>query len=117
MVYGIYLDEYTWLAPAATRRSEEHIYSAASCPLTGWRLRPTGGSVLSWNGRERRCPSPDLRIVVIALTHDLTVVTGNVMHFARVPGLQVETWLVAALVGAGPAAVGGYDALRLRRRH
>ncbi|OGT25341.1 MAG: hypothetical protein A2Z17_04635 [Gammaproteobacteria bacterium RBG_16_66_13] len=36
---------------------------------------------------------PDLRIAAIALTHDLTVVTGNVRHFARVPGLQVENWL------------------------
>jgi predicted nucleic acid-binding protein len=37
---------------------------------------------------------PDLRIAAIALTHDLTVVTGNVRHFSRVPGLRVENWLV-----------------------
>ena len=36
---------------------------------------------------------PDLRIAAIALSHDLTVVTGNVRYFARVPGLQVENWL------------------------
>jgi predicted nucleic acid-binding protein len=36
---------------------------------------------------------PDLRIASIALTHDLTVVTGNVRHFARVSGLRVENWL------------------------
>ncbi|MBI4201728.1 MAG: type II toxin-antitoxin system VapC family toxin [Chloroflexi bacterium] len=36
---------------------------------------------------------PDLRIAAIALTHDLTMVTGNVRHFARVPGLRVENWL------------------------
>ncbi|MDO8749656.1 MAG: type II toxin-antitoxin system VapC family toxin [Dehalococcoidia bacterium] len=36
---------------------------------------------------------PDLRIAAIALTNDLTVVTGNVRHFARVPGLRVENWL------------------------
>jgi len=35
----------------------------------------------------------DLRIASIALTHDLTVVTGNVQHFARVSGLRVENWL------------------------
>jgi len=35
----------------------------------------------------------DLRIASIALTHDLTVVTGNVRHFARVSGLRVENWL------------------------
>jgi tRNA(fMet)-specific endonuclease VapC len=36
---------------------------------------------------------PDLRIASIALTHDLTVVTGNVRHFVRVSGLRVENWL------------------------
>ena len=36
----------------------------------------------------------DLRIAAIALTNDLTVVTGNVRHFTRVPGLRVENWLL-----------------------
>lgn len=36
---------------------------------------------------------PDLRIAAIALTHDLTLVTGNVRHFERVPELRVENWL------------------------
>ena len=36
---------------------------------------------------------PDTRIAAIALTNDLTVVTGNVRHFTRVPGLRVENWL------------------------
>lgn len=36
---------------------------------------------------------PDLRIAAIALAHDLTLVTGNVRHFERVPGLRVENWL------------------------
>ena len=35
----------------------------------------------------------DLRIAAIALTHSLTMVTGNVRHFRRVPGLTVENWL------------------------
>lgn len=35
----------------------------------------------------------DLRIASIASTHGLTVVTGNVRHFGRVPGLMVEDWL------------------------
>ena len=37
---------------------------------------------------------PDLRIASIALAHDLTLVTGNVRHFARVPRLRVENWIV-----------------------
>lgn len=36
---------------------------------------------------------PDLRIASIALANELTVVTGTVRHFDRVPGLAVENWL------------------------
>ncbi len=60
---------------------------------------------------------PDLRSAAIALSRDRAAVTSNVRHFARVPGLQVENWLIAALVGAGLAAVGGYGALRPRPRN
>ena len=35
----------------------------------------------------------DLRIASIALSRELVMVTGNVRHFGRVPGLQVENWL------------------------
>ncbi len=41
----------------------------------------------------RRIDEPDLRIASIALSRDLTLVTGNVRHFARVPELRVENWL------------------------
>lgn len=36
----------------------------------------------------------DLRIAAIALANDLTLVTGNVRHFTRVPNLAIENWLV-----------------------
>ncbi|MCH8279646.1 MAG: type II toxin-antitoxin system VapC family toxin [Chloroflexi bacterium] len=36
---------------------------------------------------------PDTRIAAIALTHNLTLVTGNVRHFSRVAGLSVENWI------------------------
>lgn len=35
----------------------------------------------------------ELRIASIALARDLTLVTGNIRHFDRVPGLRVENWL------------------------
>jgi predicted nucleic acid-binding protein len=35
----------------------------------------------------------DLRIAAIALARSLTIVTGNVRHFERVPELTVENWL------------------------
>jgi tRNA(fMet)-specific endonuclease VapC len=41
----------------------------------------------------RRIDEPDLRIAAIALAHDLTLATGNVRRFSRVPGLRVENWL------------------------
>jgi tRNA(fMet)-specific endonuclease VapC len=37
---------------------------------------------------------PDLRIASIALSRGLTLVTGNLRHFQRVPGLVVENWLI-----------------------
>lgn len=36
---------------------------------------------------------PDLRIAAIALATGLTLVSGNVRHFARVPGLALQNWL------------------------
>jgi tRNA(fMet)-specific endonuclease VapC len=41
----------------------------------------------------RRLAEPDLRIASIALSRGLTLVTANVRHFDRVPGLSVENWL------------------------
>ena len=35
----------------------------------------------------------DLRIAAIALDRGLTVVTGNIRHFRRVPNLTVENWM------------------------
>ena len=35
----------------------------------------------------------DVRIAAIALAGGYTMVTGNVRHFQRVPGLTVENWL------------------------
>ena len=36
---------------------------------------------------------PDLRVASIALANDLTLVSGNVRHFSRVPQLRLENWL------------------------
>jgi len=37
----------------------------------------------------------DLLIAAIALVHDMTLVTNNTAHFTRIPGLQVEDWLLS----------------------
>jgi tRNA(fMet)-specific endonuclease VapC len=41
----------------------------------------------------RRLDEPDLRIASIALSRQLTLITGNVRHFSRVPDLRLENWL------------------------
>ena len=38
----------------------------------------------------------DLQIAATALVHDLELVTGNLKHFARVPGLRTSSSLVDA---------------------
>ncbi len=40
-----------------------------------------------------RLADPDLRIAATALAYGATLISGNVRHFARVPGLVVENWL------------------------
>jgi len=39
------------------------------------------------------CSEPDLRIATIALQHKLTLVTGNIKHFTKIPKLNVENWI------------------------
>ncbi len=41
----------------------------------------------------RPLPFADIQIAAIALSNDLTLVTGNLKHFERVPNLKVENWL------------------------
>ena len=40
-----------------------------------------------------RLGEPDLRIASIAMAYEMVVVTGNLRHFSRVPGLAVEDCL------------------------
>lgn len=51
---------------------------------------------LRYETRAQPIGGPDAMIASVALVHDLTVVTGNVREFARVPGLRVEDWSVPA---------------------
>ena len=39
-------------------------------------------------------PDLDLLIAATALVHDLTLVTGNIQDFNRVPGLRIQNWLI-----------------------
>ena len=45
---------------------------------------------------EKKCISiswADLQISSIAIANELTLITGNLKHFNRVPGLHFENWL------------------------
>ena len=41
----------------------------------------------------QRLADADLIVASLCLAHDAVLVTGNLRHFDRVPGLQIETWL------------------------
>jgi tRNA(fMet)-specific endonuclease VapC len=38
-------------------------------------------------------PEPDLRIGAICIRNGASLATGNVRHYRRIPGLEVEDWL------------------------
>lgn len=53
------------------------------------------GEILAWLARKGAPVGiEDAQIAATALAHDLTIVTSNVRHFARIPDLRVEDWLV-----------------------
>jgi predicted nucleic acid-binding protein len=48
----------------------------------------------------RSLADADLQIAATALVHDLELVTGNVKHFNRVPGLRISPVLAVARAGS-----------------
>jgi predicted nucleic acid-binding protein len=48
----------------------------------------------------RSLADADLQIAATALVHDLELVTGNVKHFKRVPGLRISPVLAVARAGS-----------------
>jgi tRNA(fMet)-specific endonuclease VapC len=77
-----------------TRQVREVVSSAASIlPFDEEAAEVYGPLRARLESEGRRLDEPDLRIASIALSRELTVVTGSVRHFARVPGLAVENWL------------------------
>jgi tRNA(fMet)-specific endonuclease VapC len=45
----------------------------------------------------------DLQIAATAIYHDLALVTGNLRHFERIPGLRLDRALAEARTEPGPA--------------
>lgn len=80
---------------ALAERVQELIESAGPVlPFDETAARHYGGLRAGLERDGRRLAEPDLRIAAIALSRDATLVTANVRHFARVPGLRVENWLI-----------------------
>ena len=48
---------------------------------------------LRLNKKVKKIGRADLLIASIALAHNATVVTRNLQHFKRIPGLKVENWM------------------------
>ena len=83
-------------SPALTRGVRELVESALTI-LPFDRLAAEGYGELraELERAGRRLAEPDLRIAAIARSRGLTLATGNVRHFERVPGLSVENWLAS----------------------
>lgn len=47
---------------------------------------------IRWALRDQPIGERDLVIAAVARVHGLTLVTGNVREFGRVPGLSLESW-------------------------
>lgn len=81
-------------SPKLSQRVRELLESAVSIMPFDRRAAELYGELRAALEREgRRLDEPDLRIAAIARSRGLTLVTGNVRHFERVPELVVENWL------------------------
>lgn len=90
MLYGV----ARRASPALTARVHELIASAGPIlPFDEAAAREYGALRSSLEADGRRLAEPDMRIASIVLARDATLVTANVRHFARVPGLRIENWL------------------------
>ncbi len=89
------------LAYGAQRVDRPELFERAMRLLSGVTVLPFDraaaeryGSIRSELERVgRRLPDPDLRIAATTLAHGALLITGNIRHFERIPGLACEDWL------------------------
>ena len=82
-------------SPELAERVQELIASAGPIlPFDEIAARRYGQLRAELERAGRGVAEPDLRIAAIALASGATLVTGNVRHFAGIPELRVENWLV-----------------------
>lgn len=81
-------------SPRLTERIQEVTFAAlAILPFDDPAAGVYADLRVELEARGQRLDEPDLRVAAIALSRDLTLITGNVRHFGRVPDLPVEDWL------------------------
>ena len=79
------------------RYIEERVLPAVTVlPYDQKVARAYGQAAGQLEGQGRRLADADLQIAATALHHDLELVTGNVRHFERVPGLKINRILAEA---------------------
>ncbi len=90
------------LVYGAAKRDSPSLIARIEELLTGHlRILPFDADAATVYGRRRAdleaagtpLDEADLRIAAICLSRDLTLVTHNERHFARVAGLRIENWL------------------------
>ena len=92
LIYGAYrLREHA--AHLLERLDETLLPNLPALPFDGAAARRYGEVRAELEHRGTPLGDADLRIGAIALNRGLTVVTGNVRHFQRIPDLLVENWL------------------------
>ena len=98
---SINIGEMAYGAFRAPHRTQELLDSIDRTILPDFAVLPFDTNAALRYGKLRRflerrgtpIGDADTRIAAIALSRNLTVVTGNTRHFRRVPGLAVENWL------------------------
>lgn len=89
------------LSYGAHKAGKPELYERAVSLLTEVQVLDFDGAAAERYGRVRASlehlgqplADPDLRIAAIAMTHDATLVTGNLRHFARIPELVTTDWI------------------------
>jgi tRNA(fMet)-specific endonuclease VapC len=90
---------YTWAsrakAPVARRQGLlDLLNDVVTLDVTPDTARKFGAVQASLLDQGKRAPQLDLLIAATALIHGLTVVTHNQKHYAKIPGLLLDDWLV-----------------------
>jgi tRNA(fMet)-specific endonuclease VapC len=89
------------LYTGAFKSGIEKDFGQAEFAASFFRIYPIGETLKTYaqlrvdlERQGRRLDSMDLLIAATAMEHHLTLVTGNTRHFARIPDLVMEDWIV-----------------------